>query len=113
MRTPDAETARAVQAAGAELVTGDLLDRASQDRAAEGARAVFSVQTAPFTGTGFDFDAEVKMGLNLIEAARSAGVRRSPRSCRVRWASHWRRPTRRSSRPRPRGCRTWGSRTRT
>ncbi|MEU7694398.1 NmrA/HSCARG family protein [Microbispora sp. SCL1-1] len=74
VRNPDSEPARAIQAAGAELVTGDLLDRGSLDRAAEGARAVFSVQMAPFTGTGFDFDAEVRMGVNLIEAARAAGV---------------------------------------
>jgi uncharacterized protein YbjT (DUF2867 family) len=59
---------------GAELVVGDLDDRESLVRAAKGTRAVFSVQMPRFTGTGFDFDGEVIHGVNLVEAARSAGV---------------------------------------
>jgi uncharacterized protein YbjT (DUF2867 family) len=59
---------------GAELVVGDLDDRESLVRAAKGTRAVFSVQMPRFTGTGFDFDGEVTHGVNLVEAARSAGV---------------------------------------
>lgn len=74
VRDPAAERAKAIEALGAELVTGDLGDRDSVARAAEGARAVFSVQMPPFTAAGADFDEEVRMGVNLIEAARAARV---------------------------------------
>ncbi|NJP99926.1 NmrA/HSCARG family protein [Streptomyces zingiberis] len=74
VRDAKAERARAVEALGAELVTGDLRDRGSLERAAQGARAVFSVQMPAFTGDGFDFEGEVVQGVNLIEAARAAGV---------------------------------------
>ncbi|MEV0917554.1 NmrA family NAD(P)-binding protein [Streptomyces sp. NPDC049967] len=74
VRDAAAARARAVEELGAELVTGDLDDRASLARAAAGARAVFSVQMPAFTGDGFDFDGEVVQARNLIEAAREAGV---------------------------------------
>ncbi|MGC7096052.1 NmrA family NAD(P)-binding protein [Amycolatopsis lurida] len=70
----DPGRARAIEALGAELVTGNLHDRESVTRAAKGARAVFSVQQAPFTENGFDFDAEVVQGVNLVEGAKAAGV---------------------------------------
>ncbi|MFI6026703.1 NmrA/HSCARG family protein [Amycolatopsis magusensis] len=68
--------AKAVEALGAELVTGDLHDRDSVVRAARGARAVFSVQMAGLTEEGFDFAGEVVQGVNLIEGAKAAGVPR-------------------------------------
>lgn len=75
VRDPATDRAKAVRALGAELVTGDLHDRDSVVRAAEGARAVFSVQTpAAATAEGVDFDGEVAQGVNLIEGARAAGV---------------------------------------
>ncbi|MBB5076412.1 NmrA family NAD(P)-binding protein [Nonomuraea endophytica] len=74
VRDPATTRAKAVEALGAELVTGDLGDRDSVIRAAEGARAVFSVQMAPMTGEGFDFDGEVAQAVNLIEGAKAAGV---------------------------------------
>ncbi|MDQ1037069.1 uncharacterized protein YbjT (DUF2867 family) [Streptomyces sp. V3I8] len=74
VRDPASPRARAVRALGAEPVTGDLHDRDSVARAAEGARAVFSVQMAGITETGFDFEGEVRQGVNLIEGARAAGV---------------------------------------
>ncbi|MFC5747369.1 NmrA/HSCARG family protein [Actinomadura rugatobispora] len=74
VRDPSTDRAKAVEALGAELVTGDLHDRASVTRAAEGARAVFSVQIAPFTGDAFDFDGEIAQAVNLIEGAKAAGV---------------------------------------
>ena len=67
--------AKAVEAIGAELVTGDLRDRDSVVRAAEGTRAVFSVQMPAMTTEGFDFEGEVTQGVNLIEGAKAAGVR--------------------------------------
>ncbi|MDT0320538.1 NmrA/HSCARG family protein [Streptomyces millisiae] len=74
VRDPAADRARAVEALGAELVTGDLRDRDSVVRAAEGARAVFSVQMPAFVGDGFDFEGEVAQGVNLVEGAKAAGV---------------------------------------
>ncbi|WP_067478742.1 NmrA/HSCARG family protein [Actinomadura hibisca] len=74
VRDPGTDRARAVEALGVELITGDLHDRASVIRAAEGARAVFSVQMPGMTAEGFDFDGEVTQGVNLIEGAKAAGV---------------------------------------
>ncbi|WP_433870674.1 NmrA family NAD(P)-binding protein [Saccharopolyspora sp. CA-218241] len=74
VRDPATDQAKAVEALGAELITGDLHDRDSVIRAAEGARAVFSVQLPAVTAEGFDFDGEVAQGINLIEAALAAGV---------------------------------------
>ncbi|MFI6701005.1 NmrA family NAD(P)-binding protein [Streptomyces sp. NPDC050509] len=74
VRDPATERAKAVEALGAELVTGDLLDRASVTRAAEGARAVFSVQMPEMTGDGVDYAGELTQGVNLIEGAKAAGV---------------------------------------
>ena len=74
VRDPTTNRAMAVEALGAELVTGDLRDRDSVIRAAEGARAVFSVQMPERTADGFDFDGEVVQGVNLVEGAKAAGV---------------------------------------
>lgn len=74
VRDPAADRAKAVEALGAELVRGDLHDRDSVRRAAEGVRAVFSVQMPAFSAAGPDFDGELTQGLNLIEAALDAGV---------------------------------------
>ncbi|WP_131738975.1 NmrA family NAD(P)-binding protein [Actinomadura roseirufa] len=74
VRDPGAGRARAVAALGADLVTGDLRDRDSVTRAAEGARAVFSVQMPAADGDAFDFEGEVVQGVNLVEGARAAGV---------------------------------------
>ncbi|MEU8379235.1 NmrA family NAD(P)-binding protein, partial [Streptosporangium sp. NPDC048865] len=74
VRDPAADRARAVEALGAEPVTGDLDDRDSLVKAADGARAVFSVQM-PATKEGvLDFDGELGQAVNLIEAAKAAGV---------------------------------------
>ncbi|MEV8452322.1 NmrA family NAD(P)-binding protein [Streptomyces sp. NPDC052095] len=74
VRDASVARARAVRGLGAELVTGDLDDRASLARAAAGARAVFSVQMPAPTPDGFDFDGEVAQAANLVEAALEAGV---------------------------------------
>lgn len=74
VRDPATDRAKAVEALGAELVRGDLHDRDSVRRAAEGVRAVFSVQMPAFTAEGPDFADEVTQGGNLIEAALAAGV---------------------------------------
>ncbi|WP_225627439.1 NmrA/HSCARG family protein [Streptomyces werraensis] len=74
VRDPTSAPAQTIEAFGAELVTGDLLDRDSVMRAVEGTRAVFSVQIPPATAEGFDFGLEAVQGINLIEGARAAGV---------------------------------------
>ncbi|MEV0822041.1 NmrA family NAD(P)-binding protein [Nonomuraea rubra] len=74
VRDPATERAKAIEALGAELVTGDLNDRDSVTRAAAGARAVFSVQMPPIRDGAFDFAGELAQAANLVEAARAAGV---------------------------------------
>lgn len=63
-----------IETLGAELVTGDLHDRDSLDRAVRGVRAVFSVQMPAMREDGVDFAGEVTQGTNLIEAALAAEV---------------------------------------
>ncbi|WP_037908673.1 NmrA/HSCARG family protein [Actinacidiphila yeochonensis] len=72
VRDPSTDRAKAVEALGAELVTGDLDDRDSVTRAAEGARGVFSVQMPDMNGRAQE--GEWAQGVNLIEGARAAGV---------------------------------------
>ncbi|MDX3852414.1 NmrA/HSCARG family protein [Streptomyces sp. AK02-01A] len=72
VRDPASDRAKAVEALGAELVTGDLDDRDSVTRAAEGARAVFSVQMPDMNGRAFE--GELTQAVNLIEGARAADV---------------------------------------
>ncbi|MBD0739114.1 NmrA family NAD(P)-binding protein [Streptomyces sp. CBMA29] len=74
VRDPATARAKAVEALGAELATGDLRDRDSVVRAAEGVRAVFSVQMPEMTAESFDFEGEVTQGVNLVEGAKAAGV---------------------------------------
>ncbi|MFE9811960.1 NmrA family NAD(P)-binding protein [Streptomyces sp. NPDC005548] len=72
VRNPSTARAKAVEALGAELFTGDLDDRASVSRAATGVRSVFSVQMPDMGGRGFE--GEVAQAVNLITGARDAGV---------------------------------------
>ncbi|MEU0764929.1 NmrA family NAD(P)-binding protein [Streptomyces microflavus] len=74
VRDPHSPRAKAVEALGVELVTGDLADRSSLDLACADVRAVFSVQMPPMDETGVDFAGERAQATNLIEAARAAGV---------------------------------------
>ena len=74
VRDPSTDRPRSVAALGAELVTGDLDDRDSLVRAAQGARAVFSVQMPAMDGDTIDFDGELAQGVNLIEGALAAEV---------------------------------------
>lgn len=69
-RNPTKPAAAALAAAGAEVVQADLEDRASLDRALEGAVAVFSVQDFLEAGV----EAELRQGLNLTEAANAARI---------------------------------------
>lgn len=72
VRFPESDRAKAVEALGAELVRGNLDDRASVVRAGRGARGVFSVQMPDVDGRAFE--GEVAQAVNLIEGAREAGI---------------------------------------
>ncbi|SCK17127.1 Uncharacterized conserved protein YbjT, contains NAD(P)-binding and DUF2867 domains [Streptomyces sp. ScaeMP-e48] len=74
VRDPHSPRAKAVEALGVELVTGDLADRSSLGPACADVRAVFSVQMPPMDETGVDFAGELAQATKLIEAARAAGV---------------------------------------
>jgi len=69
-RSPDTPAAAALADAGAEVVQGDLDDRASLDRALDGVTAVFSVQNVWEHGD----EAEVRQGKALADAAAEHGV---------------------------------------
>jgi len=69
-RDPAKPDAQDLTRAGAEVTPGDMNDRASLDAALVGVRAVFSVQN--FWDAGFD--AEIRQGRNLADAAVAAGV---------------------------------------
>ncbi|WP_214412683.1 NmrA/HSCARG family protein [Sphaerisporangium fuscum] len=73
VRDPSTPAARALAEAGAELVKGDMGDRASLDAAAEGAYGVFSVQ--PAQDAPHFAEGEVRLGVNVADAAHAAGVR--------------------------------------
>ena len=69
VRSINAPRAQVLKQAGAELVEGDLNDRASLDRALEGASGVFSVQSMQE-----DLRVEVRQGETLADAAKAADV---------------------------------------
>ena len=71
-RDPNKPAAQALAAAGAELVQADNEDRASLERAMQGAYGVFSVQNFWLQGVGVE--GEVRQGVNIADAARAAGV---------------------------------------
>ncbi|MEU4549268.1 NmrA/HSCARG family protein [Nonomuraea dietziae] len=77
-RDPAGAPARALAEAGAEVVRAEMGDLASLVAAAEGAYGLFSVQPtvgSPGTPPGFTAEDEVRWGVNVAEAARTAGVR--------------------------------------
>lgn len=69
VRDENKPAAQALKQAGAELVTGDLDDRASLDRALQDVSGVFSVQ-------GFEAGAEVEIrqGRAIADAAKAASI---------------------------------------
>lgn len=67
VRDPGSSAAAALVADGADLVVGDLNDRASVEAALRDAYGVFSVQSAN--------PDELAQGLNVVDAANATGVR--------------------------------------
>jgi uncharacterized protein YbjT (DUF2867 family) len=90
VRDDTTPAAAALAAAGAELVLGDLDDRASYAAAVRGAYGVYSVQSAN--------DNQVAQGKNIADAAKAADVRTYGTSC-----------TRRSAVSRTRTGSTWST----
>lgn len=74
VRNADTPNVKALAAAGAEVVVGDLDDPASLRAACAGVRAVFSMQTPIVSATGIDFSKELQQGKNLVDAALAEGV---------------------------------------
>jgi uncharacterized protein YbjT (DUF2867 family) len=70
-RDPEKPTAKALVLQGAEVVQGNLDDRASIEQALEGVYGVFSVQN--FFEAGYE--GEIRQGITLADAAKAAGVR--------------------------------------
>ncbi|MER6146096.1 NmrA/HSCARG family protein [Streptomyces sparsogenes] len=78
VRDPQAAAAQELAAAGAQLVRGDMGDRAHLEAAFRGAYGVFSVQpTMGYPGTPADFtvEDELRLGRNVADAAAEARVR--------------------------------------
>jgi len=73
VRDPKSEKAQAAAKAGAELVAGDLNQRASLDAALKGSWGAFSVQNYWLPDVGFD--GEIRQGKLLADAAKAAGVK--------------------------------------
>ncbi|MEG4281293.1 NmrA/HSCARG family protein [Microcoleus sp. MON1_C1] len=69
VRDPNKPASVALQQAGAELVIGDLNDRASIDRALQGAYGVFSLQIFQD-----GLDTEIRQGKAVAAAASLAGI---------------------------------------
>jgi uncharacterized protein YbjT (DUF2867 family) len=64
--------AHELEALGAEIVPGDLDDRAQLDAAFDGAYGVFSVQNFWLPNVGFE--GEIRQGKHVADAAKAAGV---------------------------------------
>ena len=64
--------AQELEALGAEIVPGDLDDRAQLGAAFEGAYGVFSVQNFWLPNVGFE--GEIRQGKHVADAAKAAGV---------------------------------------
>src|ERR1700741_140705 len=69
-RKPDSDAARQLMSAGADLVTGDLGDKASVLKAASGVDTVFLMGNVNEAGT----EEETRQGIIAAEAAKAAGV---------------------------------------
>ena len=71
-REPNKPAAQELKSLGAEVVPGDMENRAELDAAFAGAYGVFSVQNFWLPGVGFE--GEIRQGKNVAEAAKAAAV---------------------------------------
>jgi uncharacterized protein YbjT (DUF2867 family) len=71
-RNLDKRAAQELASLGAEVVPGDMENRAELESAFKGAYGVFSVQNFWLPNVGFE--GEIRQGKNVAEAAKAAGV---------------------------------------
>ena len=71
-RDTDKPAAQELAALGAELVPGDMDNRAELDAAFDGAYGVFSVQNFWLPNVGFE--GEIRQGKNVADAVKAAGI---------------------------------------
>jgi len=71
-RDIDKPAAQELRALGAEIVAGDMDDRAQLDAAFQDVYGVFSVQNFWLPNVGFE--GEIRQGKNIADAAKAAGV---------------------------------------
>jgi len=69
-RDPGSPKARGIVGSGTEVVRGDMEDPASLTRALDGVHGVYAVQTPYESGV----EAEVRQGINLIDAAKRSRI---------------------------------------
>src|SRR5260370_860601 len=69
-RDPGSPKARHIVGSGTEVVRGDMEDPASLTRALDGVHGVYAVQTPYESGV----EAEVRQGINLIDAAKRSRI---------------------------------------
>nr|WP_079082877.1 NmrA/HSCARG family protein [Streptomyces antibioticus] len=74
VRDTTAPAAKTLEAAGAQLVRGDLDDPSSLPAALEGAAALFAVPPVAYGPTGLDTEREFARGRALADAAAMVGV---------------------------------------
>ena len=71
-RDVDKPAAQELASLGAEIVAGDMEDRAQLDAAFQGVYGVFSVQNFWLPNVGYE--GEIRQGKNVADAAKDAGV---------------------------------------
>jgi uncharacterized protein YbjT (DUF2867 family) len=71
-RDVDKPAAQELKVIGAEIVPGDMEDRAQLDAAFQGAYGVFSVQNFWLPNVGYE--GEIRQGKNVADAAKAVGV---------------------------------------
>ena len=71
-RDVDKPAVQELASLGAEVVSGDMDERAQLDAAFEGAYGVFSVQNFWLPNVGFE--GEIRQGKNVADAAKAAGI---------------------------------------
>lgn len=74
-RDPASRAAQTIAHAGAQLVRGDMRNRESLDAAMKDVYGVFSVQPPDWDPSDEAAEREIRMGINVVEAAKAAGVR--------------------------------------
>ena len=72
-REANKPAAQELRSLGAEILPGDMDDRAQLEAAFQGAYGVFSVQNFWLPNVGFE--GEIRQGKNVADAAKAAGVR--------------------------------------